>query len=351
MALSFFKKATSRGAQEIASWSAKTYKFTFANQSNGSVKILLEEDPEGTVKMEEWKIGDGIPIVGKAEKRHARRVRELKKSILATSKPFQEFVLIRDQLKTVHMRSPVCKCSVGLTEWNGSLKLVEVQRQVSETETFVVHARYAKSPGYFTLRADLLEHALRAVGLQLGFDVKDLKDDESEIPDSTASKRASIADMASLAATTISTGEVESAAKPLTKAPIASSIDSETERTPSFEGSVSFHHGLPHSRHLPAVQEVPKAEEPWTQRARPPSAGMATTAPKGAEGMPVGFLPIQGQVLLQSSRRWLPAKLVGVSIGMGSVEGCLYVEYADPSGCPRRQMILPDQIPRMLRKV
>ena len=72
---------------------------------------------------------------------------------------------------------------------------------------------------------------------RLGFDVKDLKDDESEIPDSTASKRASIADMASLAATTISTGEVESAAKPLTKAPIASSIDSETERTPSFEGS------------------------------------------------------------------------------------------------------------------
>ncbi|CAE7162889.1 unnamed protein product, partial [Symbiodinium necroappetens] len=226
-------------AQEIASWSAKTYTFTFANESNGSAKILLEEDPEGVVKLEEWKVGDGIPIVGKAEKRHSRRVRELKKSILATSKPFQEFVLIRDQLKTVHMRSPVCKCSIALTEWNGSLKIVEVQRQVSETETFVVHPGYAKSPGIFTLRADLLEHALRAVGLQLGFDLKDLQDDESEIPDSTASKRTSVADMSSLAATTISTGEVEPAAK-------------------------------------------------------------------------------------------LHAK-VGVSIGMGSVEGCLYVEYADQS--------------------
>ncbi|CAE7035142.1 unnamed protein product [Symbiodinium sp. CCMP2456] len=350
MALSFFKKATSRGAQEIAAWNAKTYKFTFANESNGAVKILLEEDPEGVMKLEEWKVGDGIPTVGKAEKRHSRRVRELKKSILATSKPFQEFVLIRDQLKTVQMRSPVCKCSIALTEWNGSLKIVEVQRQVSETETFVVHPGYAKSPGYFTLRADLLEHALRAVGLQLGFDLKDLKDDESEIPDSTASKRASIADVSSLAATTISTGEVESAAKLHAKVPIASSIGSEAERTPSFEGSVSFHSGLPHSRHLPAVEEVPR-EEPWrTQQPRPPSAGTAAAASKG-ESMPVGFLPIQGQVLLHSSRRWLPANLVGVSIGMGSVEGCLYVEYADPSGRPRRQMILPDQIPRMLRKV
>lgn len=351
MALSFFKKATSRGAQEIASWSAKTYTFTFANESNGAAKILLEEDPEGVVKLEEWKVGDGIPIVGKAEKRHSRRVRELKKSILATSKPFQEFVLIRDQLKTVHMRSPVCKCSIALTEWNGSLKIVEVQRQVSETETFVVHPGYAKSPGIFTLRADLLEHALRAVGLQLGFDLKDLQDDESEIPDSTASKRTSVADMSSLAATTISTGEVEPAAKLHAKAPIASSIGSGTERTPSFEGSVSFHSGLPRSRHLPAVEEVPKAEEPCrAQQARPPSAGVAAAASKG-DSMPVGFLPIQGQVLLHSSRRWLPANLVGVSIGMGSVEGCLYVEYADPSGRLRRQMILPDQIPRMLRKV
>ena len=153
------------GAQEVASWSAKTYKFVFANETNGSVpcmdyfpaklinasllprsgtvqwlgttlpsctqheaRVLLEEDPEGRMQglhvdvpkasASDWRCREVGGVEGwrwhshcrkgtsasvqvrqqtsraafflyKAEKRHSRRVRELKKSILATSKPFQ----------------------------------------------------------------------------------------------------------------------------------------------------------------------------------------------------------------------------------------------------------------------
>ena len=354
MALSLLKKATSRGAQEIASWGAKTYQFTFANESEEAVRVLLEEDPEAVLKLEQWKLGDGIPIVGKAEKRHARRLRELKKSILATSKPFQEFVLIRDQLKTVNMRSPVCKCSIALTKWNGCLKIVEIQRQVAETETFLVHSGYGRSPGYGTLRADLLEHALRAAGVQLGFD---FRDDESEMLESLPSK-STFADMSSLTASTGSE-EVESTDESFHVQP--ASARSSAKATPfnemcavpamhAMENQASFvgswHCQAQSSRRLPVIQLPVVSEAQETIEPATPGGqnGFDT-------GFPQGFLPIDGSVLLLWRRRWLPARLAGISIGTSAVEGCLYVEYTDPFGQMGQQMVLPDQIPRMLRSL
>ena len=42
----------------------------------------------GMAELEEWKIGDGIPTVGKAGERHRQKLVALKKSINA-SKPYQ----------------------------------------------------------------------------------------------------------------------------------------------------------------------------------------------------------------------------------------------------------------------
>ena len=42
----------------------------------------------GMAELEEWKLGDGIPTVGKAGERHRQKLMALKKSINA-SKPYQ----------------------------------------------------------------------------------------------------------------------------------------------------------------------------------------------------------------------------------------------------------------------
>ena len=167
----------------------------------------------GMTELEEWKVGDGIPTIGKASERHRQKLVALKKSINATSKPYQErgyepflqrfegfstdfraclkeFTLIRDQTKTINMRSPVVKCSVALAEWNGAMKcleermrtrshpfeadlppktiemgmkhkafgsngwvehrksrIVEIQRRVTANTTFAVTPQYDRSPG------------------------------------------------------------------------------------------------------------------------------------------------------------------------------------------------------------
>ena len=109
--------------------------------------------------------------------------------------------------------------------------------------------------GYCTLRADLLEHALRAVGLQLpvslgsqrrvlsvkehlrlGFE---LKDDESEMSDSISSKRASV-DVTSWTAST-SSDPVEAPLKSPQKLPAGNGGSSKSTRTPTFNELYAMH--------------------------------------------------------------------------------------------------------------
>ncbi|CAK9073553.1 unnamed protein product [Durusdinium trenchii] len=187
MALHLLRRVTHAGMDELANWTAKTYKFTLHNNTGSAVRALLEEDPDGMAELEEWKIGDGIPTIGKAGERHKQKISLLKKSI-SSSKPYQEFTIIRDQTKTVNMRSPVIKCSLALLEWNGAMKIVEIQRRMTEGNTLTIHPGYDRMAGLATLRSDALEHALQALGVKLGFDSeevevkKDSKESRADLP-------------------------------------------------------------------------------------------------------------------------------------------------------------------------
>lgn len=325
MALHLLRRVAHSGMDELANWTAKTYKFSFHNDSGAAVRILVEEDPDGMAELEEWKIGDGIPTVGKAGERHKQRMQQLKKAITA-SKPYQEFTLIRDQTKTVNMRSPVIKCSLALADWNGTLKVVEVQRRLTEGNTFTVHRGYDKSPGIMSVRADCLEHALVAGGVQLGFD-EDGKDKE---------------------------------AKELKEAKVPRGIPAEPPPLPppASEPFPAF----------PAPAAPPSRERPPAPRPRPTSADGSRVparpqATQGAQGAQVststpdphpdksgGFLPLTGQIRLLHCEEWVPAHFVGLSLGVAAAAGAVLVEYLDrATGAAAQQVIPPEQIPRLIQ--
>ncbi|CAJ1348960.1 unnamed protein product [Effrenium voratum] len=299
MALSFIRKAANAGMNQIEKLTATTYPITVCNDSAGPVRILLEEDPEGVAQLEEWKMDDGIPTVGKAGQRHTRRVQELKKSILATSKPYQEFTLIREQTKTVSMRSPVIKCSVALAEWNGSMKIVEVQHRITEGKTFTIHRGYDRSPGMATLRTDQLADALQAMGVPLGFEEpespRDAKGGGFEL-EATRDRRNSAASTHSSLREPVPPPprpeNAKLAPRPRPPAPQAAPVAQaekepmkvqELEKRPSHKG--------PGEAALPRLSLTQEG----TEVSRSPGAG---------------FLAMSGQVQLFHCQQWVAAKFV-----------------------------------------
>lgn len=341
---------------ELANWTAKTYKFSFHNDSGGAVRILVEEDPDGMAELEDWKLGDGIPTVGKAGERHRQKLVALKKSINA-SKPYQEFTVIRDQTKTINMRSPVIKCSVALAEWNGALKIVEIQRRLTEGKTFTVHRGYDRSPGMATVRADCLEHALLAAGVQLGFVLDEAEGTAAPAAPAPAAPAAPVPRDGSGA-------PAGPRGAKLSQRPVPS-------EPPPLPPPATAPFPLPHSAAPQPVAPATAPAQPPAPRPRPTSAA-GSRVPRGqvhqahqahqatpAEPDPTagskaglqGFLPMTGQIRLLHGEEWVPAHFVGLSLGglAAAVAGAVCVEYADRAGAVTQEVILPEQIPRLIQ--
>eukprot|EP00435_Cladocopium_sp_Y103_P000764 s4292_g1.t1 len=353
MALHLLRRVTHAGMDELANWTAKTYKFSFHNDSSGAVRILVEEDPDGMAELEEWKLGDGIPTVGKAGERHRQKLVALKKSINA-SKPYQEFTVIRDQTKTINMRSPVIKCralaarlrpmiyqGLALAEWNGALKIMEIQRRLTEGNTFTVHRGYDRSPGMATVRAGCLEHALLAAGVQLGFVL-----DEAEGTAAAAVPAAPVP-----RAGTGGPGGPGAGAKLSQRAVPSEPPPLPPPATAPFPLPQS---AAPHPAAPAAAPARPPAPRPrptsastgsrvrWGQVHQVQQASPAEPDPAaGSKAGLQGFLPMTGQIRLLHGEEWIPAHFVGLSLGglAAAVAGAVCVEYADRASGAMTQQV------------
>lgn len=58
-----------------------------------------------------------------------------------------------------------------------------------------------------------------------------------------------------------------------------------------------------------------------------------------------------GQIRLLHGEEWVPAHFVGLSLGglAAAVAGAVCVEYADRAGAVTQEVILPEQIPRLIQ--
>mmetsp|Transcript_1254 Transcript_1254/g.2610 ORF Transcript_1254/g.2610 Transcript_1254/m.2610 type:complete len:511 (-) Transcript_1254:82-1614(-) len=155
--------------------SAKHYKYMFYNASSSSVRILLEEDPEGMLQAAKNEVDDGIPVVGERAKRRAKEIDEAHQNIIATAKPYQECGVIPESMKTVYMRSPIVRCSIAICEWNGSLKIVQVKQKLmgDDSVAVTIDSAMERTSRAKLVRADSLAEALIHLGVNVGFDKAD----------------------------------------------------------------------------------------------------------------------------------------------------------------------------------
>lgn len=146
----------------------KTYTFQFSNETSKPVLVLLEEDPDGMVERRMGRMR-AIKTVGDAARRFQGELQQDYDTICGTSFPVQEVKIIPEQVKSLQMRSEVVRCSVGLLDWDGVLKIVMVRKQMLEGDILRITLDFERMPGK-SLRSDLMEPALRALGLRLGFE-------------------------------------------------------------------------------------------------------------------------------------------------------------------------------------
>lgn len=294
------------------------HQYTFVNDLPKQVRILLEEDPDGMMQAAINEIDNGIPCVGDRLIRQKKQIQEAYERIYVSGKPFQEFTMIQDQMRTVNMKSPIVRCSIGICEWNGaSLKLVQVKsRLVSSGDLAVsVNSTHDTTRGKL-IRSDTLEQALMSMGLQVGF----TKPESQELE-----------------------AKVSAAMQP--PAPLTS------RGIPSADLTLL---GAP-SRALPAFgREVAKPQMlPGLLQAKPPPSVPHFSPTPQRSSVPEGFLPTNGSVKVYSKSRgqWIEGVLVGVGLGTSpnSPAGAVCVQYELAPGQYTQKVLLPEQFRDSLR--
>eukprot|EP00435_Cladocopium_sp_Y103_P000651 s1826_g1.t1 len=132
--MKFFRQFTASADKVATQLTATTYSYIFQNMLGSTVRVLLEEDPEGMLQAAQNDMDTGIPMVGKHAETHRNKVLKRYRSIVETTRPFQEFIVLPEQMKTVTMRSPMLRMTIGITEPGGVLKIVMVQKVATESK-------------------------------------------------------------------------------------------------------------------------------------------------------------------------------------------------------------------------
>ncbi|CAJ1405876.1 unnamed protein product [Effrenium voratum] len=178
--MKLFRQFTSSADKVATQLTAKSHSYTFQNTLDRQIKVLLEEDPEGMLQAAQDDLNTGIPVVGKRMEEHKRKVLKRYRTILETAKPFQEFSVLSEQLRTVTMRSPMVRLTVGIYEPGGVLKVVTVKTKLTTSSlAFTVNEGLARGGGK-KVRADSLEEALHSFGMDVGFKKEELLADIEE---------------------------------------------------------------------------------------------------------------------------------------------------------------------------
>eukprot|EP00913_Durusdinium_trenchii_P025319 g23769.t1 len=265
------------------------------------------------------------------------------------------------------------------------MKIVEIQRRMTEGNTLTIHPGYDRMAGLATLRSDALEHALQA----LGFDSeevevkKDSKESRADLPPwlqepppLPAPKMAPTVPTAPQTARTSMRPRPTSAvgrATPKTVSWPAEPVEGSAGARPMQRGREGERPGAPiaqapHGFGVAGgacpMQRGHEGERPGAPIAQAQHgfgvAGGACPMLRGHEDerpgspaaqAPHGFLPMTGQIWLwHEEQQWVSANLVGLSLGVGAVAGSICVGYDAKHGS-QTKVIPPDQIPQLIRSV
>eukprot|EP00930_Biecheleria_cincta_P047010 TRINITY_DN32518_c0_g1_i1.p1 TRINITY_DN32518_c0_g1~~TRINITY_DN32518_c0_g1_i1.p1 ORF type:complete len:416 (-),score=83.60 TRINITY_DN32518_c0_g1_i1:261-1457(-) len=385
-----FKETAVKFASQLT---AKTYEYNFNNELPKSVRILLEEDPEGMLQAARQEIDTGIPVVGERAKRHEKELKEAYERITSTAKPIQEVVVINEQVKKVSMRSPMVRCSIAICEWNGALKIVMVKAKIMSTSLPITINKLQDNDSKATLvRADSLEQALESFGLQIGFDKQASTAAESEVETNssveTPSNRAGQMQTAQLAQqegakqmswqmqppTLLQTSQT-APSQTLHQTPKQTPKHAAWEAQKPSSSQMQQHtprHGprqMPTQAPVQSPRQDPQVHVSAADMALlyggdSPDDGQVQVAPHSREAqkpgsspwrlpLPDGFLPVEGDVKVYSvsQKQWVAGKLRGLGLGKhsSSPAGSVCVEYEGALRQMTQKVVLAKQLPDMIR--
>eukprot|EP00931_Biecheleriopsis_adriatica_P028746 TRINITY_DN1713_c0_g1_i1.p1 TRINITY_DN1713_c0_g1~~TRINITY_DN1713_c0_g1_i1.p1 ORF type:complete len:418 (-),score=88.17 TRINITY_DN1713_c0_g1_i1:99-1352(-) len=400
------------GAKQMASrLQAKMHQYQFSNELEQPVRILLEEDPEGMLQAARDELDDGIPVVGERAKRRAAEIEEAHKVILETTKRFQEFTVIHEQLKTVQMRSPIIRCSIAVCSWDGQLIVTTLRMKMAPSGLAFRITRKLLQGGTKTLCADTLEDAMLSFGIDVGFERKESDTEPNSEPEvqqspTSANKQSPLPQQPQQPAPLVSMAQqpgmqqmqrpsqVQSPQQPQHFRPqtMADSSQQPQQQTQHVTQQSQHHHSqqqqqlqvkqwqqpgmhlMPHIQQQQQQQQQMRPLQPTppplprprsghsagaTPRRKPPSTGFGLQSGGAAplthrrDGAPSGLVATEASVQVYSSSRqqWLPGVVIGIGLGIDDSipAGSVCVQYEAAPSQYTQKIILPAKFSEMLR--